>query len=136
MTAGMKPPGKPQMGSRRSRMGVKALANANEQDIANTLGGTRQPLSGALPGRKGDVETGTGIWGLDRFLFDSKETAGSSLLIDGKMLTKITREATGEMKEPGLVLTINKIPATTPKRWVAIPIETFVELLKIVRKES
>ena len=59
MAAGDKKPGKAQMGLGRSEMSVKARANANEQSIADILGGVRQPASGALPGRKGDVDVGS-----------------------------------------------------------------------------
>ena len=131
MPPGDKAPKQSKLG--RGELSVKAKANQNEREIADLLGGTRQPMSGALLGRKGDVETGSGIWTVDRFLFDSKESAGSTIVIDSNQLTKITREALGEAKEPGLVIKLGRIPSTTPNRWIAVPIDVFVQLLEGVR---
>ena len=87
---------------------LKAKVNEHEQELADKLGGRRQPVSGATDAHKGDVK-------LEHFLLDSKETSTNSIIISGKDLTKITREADGERLVPGLILTIGGIPDTVSK---------------------
>lgn len=111
--------------------GDKAGYNRKEKEIANVLGGFRQPASGALDHRKGDVSISSpSLFQGQSFLLDSKQSEGSSILLSGKDITKICREATGEMKEPGIVFTIEKIAASTPKSWVAVPLDVFATLLE------
>lgn len=120
MPAGDKKPKPPAMGSQKAE---KARHNEEEKNLADRLGGRRQPNSGALDGHKGDVK-------LDHFLLDRKETKANSIIIDGRDLTKITREADGEGKEPGLVLVMGgKLPSTVSREWVTIPLETFARML-------
>lgn len=114
---------RPQLRSKKIRQAPKAKINQHEQDLADRLGGIRQPASGAMPAHKGDIK-------LDNFLLDSKETVGSTILVNGKDLTKITREAAGEGKDPGLILKVDRVPYTTEKEWALIPISVFSELLK------
>lgn len=100
----------------------KAAVNEHEKELADKLGGRRQPLSGALEAHKGDIKT-------EHFLFDSKETVHNSIIVQGADLVKITREARGEGKHPALVLTIGTMPATVEKEWVALPLTIFAEIM-------
>jgi hypothetical protein len=68
-------------------------ARRNEEELAKTTGGRRQPASGALSGRKGDVRE-------NGFLVDDKFTDAKSFTITREMWLKITREA--GMSPPGL----------------------------------
>ena len=101
----------------------KAKANKQEKSLAKKLDGVRQPMSGALPGYKGDVK-------LEHFLLDSKQTAKGTLLITRKDLVKINREAVGEDKEPGLVIMFEKIARGTPDEWVVIPLDVFAKMIQ------
>lgn len=105
---------------------MKSRVNRHEKEIADKLGGFRQPASGALEGMKGDVK-------LDDFLLDSKETDSNSLILSSKELTKITREASECGREPAIVATIHKLPVTVSKEWVLVPMEIFAQLLDRVK---
>lgn len=100
----------------------KAKSIAHEKEIAKKLGGRVQQRSGAGLLHKGDID-------LKDFLLDLKETESFSMLIQGKDLVKITREAFGERKEPGLVLKM-RTPMPVPSEWVMIPIDAFLKLLE------
>lgn len=117
--AGRKQPGAPKLGSKKSG---KAAVNEHEYELAEKLGGRRQPASGALAAHKGDIKTRD-------FLFDSKETEATAISVFGTDLTKITREARGEGKHPGLVLTIRGVPSTTDSEWACIPLDVFASIL-------
>ena len=106
----------------RSRSSRKREILQHEQSIAGRLGGHAQPNSGALDHRKGDVE-------LDTLLLDSKETHTSALVLSLRDINKIAREAAEVGKDPGLVITLWQAPSTTPKEWVAVPLEVFAQLL-------
>lgn len=114
-------PKPPAMGSKKARS-RKSLVNQHEQELADKLGGFRNPQSGALSPFKGDVS-------LDDFLFDSKETENSSIIVSHVDLTKISQEARQSGKIAGLILTIKKIPYTIPNEWVMLSIEDFGDLL-------
>jgi hypothetical protein len=107
----------------RSAPSLKSRVNDHEAEIAEALGGRRQPNSGATAAHKGDVK-------LRHFLLDSKETDAATMILQGKDLTKITREADGERLKPGLVITIRQVPDTVAKEWVLIPLEVFSAMLK------
>jgi len=106
---------------KKRRDSVKAKANKHEQVLADKLGGRRQPMSGALPAHKGDIK-------LDDWLLDSKQTDSNTILVTTKDLTKITEEATGEGKLPGLILTL-KTPIQVSSEWVLVPIDCFSNLI-------
>ena len=97
--------------------------------MADKLGGRRQPASGATDAHKGDVK-------LKHFLLDSKETSTNSIIISGKDLTKITREADGERLVPGLILTIGGIPDTVSKEWALIPLNVFGQMVQSGQSEG
>ena len=121
MAAGDKQPSKSQMGKPPESLKAKTLRS--ERESASKLGGRAQPRSGASAAHKGDIK-------LDNFLIDQKQTTGSSILVHGKDLTKITREADGEGKTPALLLKLESIPKTVSGEWVALPLETFAELFR------
>lgn len=129
-----KQPGNVKFGSNKKRAEGKTKYNNHEYELADKLGGTRQPASGALAHRKGDVVIDDGIFSANRYLFDSKESEGSTIILTGKDITKICREASDENKHPGLLVKIGKMADTTPKEWVAIPIEVFAALLERIRE--
>lgn len=60
-------------------------ARHSEQQAARLEGGVRQPASGALRGRKGDVRS-------EDYLIEDKFTDANSFTITRKMLDKIMRE--------------------------------------------
>jgi len=101
----------------------KAEINQHEKDLAKKLGGRRQPNSGAIGGYKGDIK-------LKNFLIDSKETEGAVISVNSKDLTKITREAYEDGKEPALVITIDKTPISTESEWAVIPLSVFSYMLE------
>ena len=121
MPAGDKQPKKSAMG--RPAKSLKAKTLESEKQSAEYLGGRPQPVSGALSAHKGDIK-------LDDFLIDKKETAGASILVAGKDLTKITREADGEGRCPALLIQIDQLPMTGSNEWVLLPIEKFAEVFK------
>lgn len=122
MTLGSgKAPGVSPLG--RAKKPMKSQVNEHERELADKLGGRRQLASGAFDGHKGDIR-------LDKFLIDSKETVGGSIIVSGKDLTKITREAEQDARAPGLVLTIAQVPSTVEKEWVLIPLSVFSEMVE------
>lgn len=100
----------------------KAECNQHEEEIAEKLGGIRQPGSGSFLGKKGDIK-------LERFLLDLKETDLNSIVVTREMIVKATREANGDGKEPGLVLKFNKIAPSVPSEWVLLPLDIFAQML-------
>jgi len=123
---GGKKKGKLQVGSTKS---IKEVVNKHEADLAKRMGGYRRPASGALSGMKGDLTAGN-------FLLDSKQTKNNSIMIAGKDLVKISREAREDGKLPGLVVKIEGIATTVSPEWVMIPIEVFTELMENSPKSS
>ncbi len=119
MASGDKKPKKPQMG--KPEKSLKARTLASEQRSAKQLQGRSQPASGAGAAHKGDIK-------LKDFLIDKKETESSAIMVYGKDLTKITREADGEGKTPAILLQLLGVPKTVSGEWVLIPIDKFAEL--------
>lgn len=121
MAAGDRQPHKPQLG--KPEKSLKARTLESEKKSAEALGGRAQPASGAGDAHKGDIK-------LEQFLIDKKETSAQSILVHGKDLTKITRQADGEAKTPALLLQMEGVPATVSREWVLLPLEKFAELFK------
>jgi len=92
----------------------------NEKKLAKSVGGTPQPISGAITGFKGDVKT-------KDYLFDLKQTTKKSSSVTIKDLHKIQREADSYMKEPVLLLQFDSIKIGD-KQWAVIPMRVFKEL--------
>jgi len=80
-------------------------ARNSEEELAKSTGGQRQPNSGAMPGRKGDVRE-------NGFLVDDKFTDAKSYTLTTATWLKITREAgmTPPGLRPRLRLTLPGIP--------------------------
>ncbi len=121
MASGDKQPHKSMIGKQPESLKAKTLRS--EKESATKLGGRAQPRSGASAAHKGDIK-------LDDFLIDQKQTTGSSILVHGKDLTKITREAGGEGKTPALLLKLESIPKTVAGEWIVLPLEKFAELFQ------
>lgn len=118
-------PKPPKMGGKKGSS-RKRRVNEHEEELADKLGGYRQPQSGAFAAFKGDIK-------LEDFLLDSKETEHSSIIVSYKDIVKITREAHQAGKMPGLVLTIKKMPPTIPTEYVLTSIDDFAILLERIR---
>lgn len=110
------------LGSKKNRLAPKAKINQHERDIAAQLpDAVRQPMSGALPGKPGDVK-------LERFLLDSKETETKSLILTYQDFVKLTAEAKSIDKIPGFVITLQGLPVYS--EWVAIPLSVFAKMIE------
>jgi hypothetical protein len=119
------------MGGSKKNFDKKGF-NQHEADLAKKLGGRRQPNSGALDHRKGDVVVERAP-GREGFLFDSKQCKNSTLVLAVADVTKVCREALEVQKIPGLLLTFGSHPVIVPPEWVCIPLEAFASLIS---KES
>ena len=118
----------PPLGSAKKRS-IKANENDRERKLAEKLQGQRQPASGALPSHRGDIK-------LDNFLLDSKAAlTATSITVTGKDLVKITSEADGEMRYPGLILSLDKIKACE-STWVVIPLSAFYKMVVENKQDS
>lgn len=103
-------------------MNIKKEANKREKDLAKQFKGFRQPNSGSLITFKGDIKT-------EQFLFDSKHTKNKSHSITLEMLEKITKEARAQRKDPGLIISFEKVPYSISDQWVQIPAQVFLDLV-------
>lgn len=122
------------LGSKKPKIG-KAAINRHEQELADKLGGYRQPQSGALDHAKGDVSISGSMFSPDQFLLDSKETTGSTMILAVGDITKVCREALEVNKEPGLIITFGIHPQIVPAEWVAVPLEVFAGMLERLKRE-
>lgn len=89
-----------------------------EQNIARKLRGQRQPFSGGLYWRKGDIKT-------EELLVDVKSTEGKSISVSIEMLEKISNESQLYGKEPALVLCFNNMKHLLDKEWIVLPLRLF-----------
>jgi len=101
----------------------KVVINDHEEDLAKRLKGRRQLNSGSTDLHKGDIK-------LEKFLLDAKKSGTNSLLLSSKDFVKITREADGERKKPGFVVTVAGLPMSVEKEWILIPLSVFGEMLE------
>jgi len=96
---------------------------AQEDRIAEAVGGKRVPGSGASQYAKGDVSE-------DDFLIECKLTEAGSLRVTQKWLEKITAEAEAQDKMPALAIEIQGGERRLAERdWIAIPRSVFTRLL-------
>ena len=109
------------LGGKKKHESQKARVNRHEQEIADELGGERQPASGALDHAKGDIK-------LERFLLNSKKTIHKSIKIDGVDLNKICRKASEIGRHPALFLTLVTADLT-PGEWVCLPATVFADMV-------
>lgn len=89
-------------------------SRAQEDRVAKTTHGRRQPGSGAFAGLKGDVKQ-------EDFLIECKRTDKKSISLTVKWLKKISMEALEAGKHPAMVLTL---PVDEPfdEDWLVIPL--------------
>lgn len=95
----------------------------HEKKLAAELGGRATPNSGALASAKGDIS-------LDNFLAESKETEYNSIVIKGKDLSKISREAREVGKTPLFIFTLYGIEGLAESEWVAMPKSAFIGIME------
>ena len=102
----------------RGKHGLKS-----EKKTAKRLAGRLRPGSGAVEGAKGDILLST-------YLLENKCTENASLSIKLAWLEKISKEARGENRTPGLSLQfVDKLGNPMPfGRWVLIPEDEFKEM--------
>lgn len=98
-------------------------SRAQEKRLAKRLEGRRQPASGALPGKKGDVLSGADL------MIEAKTTGMQSYRIEENDLITLSNNAAIEAREPVLVVQFEEMPSGTPNEWAAIPMSFFQELL-------
>lgn len=89
-------------------------SRAQEDRVAKTTDGRRQPGSGAFAGLKGDVKA-------EDFLIECKRTDGKSIRLTKQWLEKISKEALEAGKHPAMVITIGTIE-TFDEDWLIIPL--------------
>lgn len=99
-----------------------------ERRLADRLGGTQQPGSGALAGAKGDVIKDTPSLSL---LIENKSTTGASFGLKRDHLLKVYQEALEQGKTPALAFQfINPLGKSEKRdRWVCLPEHIAMALL-------
>ena len=104
---------------------VKRRSLKTEARIARELGGRTTPGSGnqGWPSGKGDIAH-------PKFMVECKETEGSRIGVNPKVLRKLFQESAAVGKDPVLVLTALGMPEPIPKDWVCVPLEVFKAIFK------
>ena len=102
-----------------------ALSKQQEQRVAKRTGGKCVPASGAIKGMKGDVSHSLQ-------LFECKTTAKKSIRIEQKWLTKISREAAMNHKDPSLVFSFPDMASDVEQDWAIVPLAVLIELMNRV----
>lgn len=92
----------------------KKKSRNQERRVAEMLGGSRVPLSGANERMKGDISSAD-------LLIEAKYTAKESLSIKREWLEKIAMEAMAVGKTPALSFSFDQSSAIVPKDWIAVP---------------
>lgn len=111
---------------RRAQSPDKGVAGRKaEKGLAQRLGGTVRPGSGALAGAKGDVT-------LHDFLIESKTTLSASLVLKQEWLHKIYQEALETNKTAALAIAFVGESGQSQKRdrWVMVPEAVWAELVE------
>jgi hypothetical protein len=94
---------------------MKQLADKQEREVMDDLGGRTQPASGARSGYKGDGRV------YDRFRVEAKFTFAKAFSLTRAVLNKIRGECAGK-ETPALVVDFkDKRTGRTDDRWVVIP---------------
>lgn len=94
-------------------------SDKQERRLAEKVGGSVTPASGATKFAKGDVTT-------EDWLFEAKMTGHESLSIKGSWLVKISKEAALTSKQPALAIEIGGVQDPMCERdWVCIPLSSF-----------
>lgn len=105
--------------NRFSSKGKQEKSRRQEEQVASSLGGRRQPGSGAFIGLKGDVKS-------DVLLIECKRTDKKSMSVKGEWLVKITKEAVEADRYPALYLTIDGVNPS--QEWIMLPASVFEQL--------
>lgn len=84
-----------------------------EKRAADSIGGNRQPGSGAFSFHKGDAIG-------ENYLCECKRTDNKSISIKGEVLDKITKEAAGLGKIPILAIELQVGDPFTSKNWIVM----------------
>jgi hypothetical protein len=102
---------------------TKRASAKQESEIATSMGGRRQPGSGAIPGLKGDVRV------KGKLRIEAKYTSNKSYSVTRADLLKIRSECYGS-ETPAFVIDF-KDPGTlrTEERWVLIPFSDWENLV-------
>jgi hypothetical protein len=100
----------------------KRTSRRQEDDIAENLGGRRQPGSGAIEGVKGDVR----IYG--RYRAEAKYTRNKSYRVTREELNKIRGECSGHETPLFVIDFVDPDTGRNPDRWVLMPFHRFKEL--------
>lgn len=116
-------PPKPRKDIFNPSQSVKKKSQRQEKRLAKQLSGNVVPASGALPGFKGDVSTGS-------FLIEAKRTDKQSISIQREWLTKISLEASQAGKNPAVAVQIGKPQGCLAGdcEWIMVPVEVFKRL--------
>ncbi len=101
-----------------------------EESLAETLKGKRQPGSGSSVYAKGDVlqKSNSVLHQPEKFLIEAKQTEAASIRIQATWLTKITEEAHAAGREPALAFEIKGAVSHAEMQWVAVPLSVFRRL--------
>lgn len=103
---------------------VKQKSLKNEKKLEGKLRAKRTPASGALPwpSSKGDEIS-------KDFMYESKETRGTTIKLDLATIQKLCRDAAKIGKDPIFILTYYEMPYPLSKDWMVIPYEVFEKLM-------
>jgi hypothetical protein len=103
---------------------TRTASDRQESASAVRYGGEVQRGSGATERHKGDVKT-------TDLLLENKTTQAGSIRIEGKWLTKITKEARNEGRVPAVEIEIRGIEdPLTEQQWVLVPASEFARLIE------
>lgn len=92
-----------------------------EKRIAKSIGGFRNPASGAIPGFKGDAQSNI-------FRCECKRTSANSMVLKMEDLMKIDKEAAAHDQIPCFAVKFEKMPVGVESQWIAIPLTVFEKI--------
>lgn len=95
---------------------------AHEQETARMIGGKRHRGSGASPWMKSDASSA-------EYQFECKQTGDASMSLKLEWLQKISMEAAGMGKTPGLHVRFLRDMPGVSQDWVMVPASEFKRLL-------
>lgn len=101
---------------------TKETVLAHEEEAARAIGGKRHRGSGASPWMKSDASS-------EAYQIECKQTAHASMTLQFEWLEKISHEAAGKGKTPGMHIRFLRDVPGVPQDWVMVPAKVFEELL-------
>lgn len=107
------------------RLKVPKHGQKAEKHTSRRLGGKARAGSGSIEGFKGDIE-------LSAFLVENKSTEHKSIALKYDWLSKISREAICEGRDPALAIQfVDKFghPIAKDATWVMVPERVFKEII-------